>query len=153
MSRCFIRKLEEGDLRWVALYMRPEDRAEIWSASRSTPMQALVDTVQVSRDTKVAVSGRVPMCIFGCAQTTPLSGWAAPWALGTPEVERNAAWFLKASKTVVAGWRQEYRVLRNFVHAENRLSVRWLRWLGFELDPAEPIGYDDALFHKFHMAA
>jgi hypothetical protein len=40
----------------------------------------------------------------------------------------------------------------NHVYAKNRMSIRWLKWLGFELGVAEPFGPSAALFHPFWRA-
>ena len=43
-----------------------------------------------------------------------------------------------------------YRLLQNHVDARNTEAVRWLGWLGFEMDPALPFGPDQLPFHRFH---
>ena len=32
-----------------------------------------------------------------------------------------------------------------------RLSIRWLAWLGFAIDPPQPYGFLGLPFHRFHM--
>lgn len=39
--------------------------------------------------------------------------------------------------------------LGNHVYSKNRASVRWLKWLGFEVGTPEPFGPSAALFHPF----
>jgi hypothetical protein len=48
---------------------------------------------------------------------------------------------------------QVFPHLINFVHAENRTSVRWLRRLGFTVHPVMPYGRLGEPFHPFEMRA
>jgi RimJ/RimL family protein N-acetyltransferase len=42
--------------------------------------------------------------------------------------------------------------LENYVHAENKASVRWLKWLGFTMDEAAPYGPRGENFIHFYKA-
>lgn len=89
--------------------------------------------------------------MWGVGDLNVLAGIGAPWLLGTDAVEKHQRQFLRRSLE----WRSEllkrYLILRNFVHAENKVSIRWLKWLGFELsDPVEMNGHT---FHLFELRA
>jgi len=78
-----------------------------------------------------------------------LAGVGAPWLLGTDAVERNYVAFLRGS----VEWRdqllRDYSTLRNFVDERNRVSIRWLRWLGFTI--SDPIILQGNAFRLFEM--
>lgn len=44
-----------------------------------------------------------------------------------------------------------FALLTNYVDARNAVSIRWLRWLGFEIEPAAPFGIHGLPFHRFSM--
>lgn len=134
----------------VADAMRPADRDEVWASSLLLPDRALSGSLASSA---LAWTGTVdgrPACMFGVAPW-PAAGTAAPWLLGTAEVEANATAFLRRNRPYVAQMSATYPLLRNWVDARNRLSIRWLRWLGFTILPAEPHGPFGVPFHPFEM--
>jgi hypothetical protein len=45
---------------------------------------------------------------------------------------------------------REYPVLFNFVHADNHVSIKWLSWLGFVIQGAQPAGPEGAPFRFFY---
>jgi len=47
--------------------------------------------------------------------------------------------------------RTRWAHLINFVHAENEVSIQWLRALGFTIHKAVPHGPHGSLFHPFTM--
>ena len=71
--------------------------------------------------------------------------------LATDELQRHPLTLMRMSHAWVADIRRRYASLLNFVHAENEVSVAWLRRLGFEVGPAVPHGPSGALFHPFTM--
>lgn len=127
--------------------MRQADRDEVFASSGKTPLEALKYSFEKSSFVMTAlVDGRAEV-MFGAAEINILNGIAAPWLLGTKAVEVHQVAFLRHS----VEWRKKlcerYTVLRNFVDDRNKVSIRWLKWLGFRLlDPVEMNGHQFRLF-------
>ncbi|EJZ17398.1 hypothetical protein NE852_12855 [Rhizobium sp. Pop5] len=137
------------DVREVARRMRQADRDEVWKASGMSPVRALSYSLRKSSAAwTVFIDGRAEV-IFGVGAINILAGVGAPWLLGTDAIERHAAGFLRGS----IEWRDQllrhYPILRNLVDADNRVSLRWLRWLGFSIfDPVSLRGHE---FRPFEL--
>jgi hypothetical protein len=54
---------------------------------------------------------------------------------------------------VVERWRKRYGRMTNYVDARHTKAVRWIKWMGFEVLPAIPLGPQQALFHPFRLEA
>src|SRR3990167_10508660 len=116
----------------LAVSMREADAQEAWAACRFRPLEALTISVLASRDPKAGVvDGRVA-CMFGVAIPS-LLGMARPWLLGSNELPRHSRIFLRRSRAYVEGLKVEFPYMGNYVDARNTESIRWLRWLGFNI--------------------
>lgn len=133
----------------LAQTMGDADRAEVWASGRHTPLRALERGLEVSRDARAWLRDGKVICLFGVGHFTPLSIEASPWMLGSRDLPRYAREFARGSKLVVARWREQYPILRNFVDVRHTVAVRWIGWLGFTLLPAVPYGREGELFHPF----
>ena len=127
--------------------MRNADRQEVAAASGKTPVQALTFSLRKSSIAYTALIDGRPEVMFGVGDLNILAGVGAPWLLGTDAVEKHYVAFLRGS----IDWRDQllrrYSVLRNFVDDRNRVSIRWLEWLGFRLlDPVDMGGHQFRLF-------
>ena len=136
---------------YVASNIAQEDRAETLVMGFSTPLEALRRSAQASRDTRAGIVAGHPLVIVGVAQETLTSDVGHPWMLGTREVPSHARAVMEGSREVITQYLQWYRLLYNIVDARHTRAVRWLRWLGFTIEPAQPLGPKRALFHKFWM--
>ena len=58
--------------------------------------------------------------------------------------------FFKTSRKVVDELRQRYPELGGRIYCHNHFSLRWARFLGFKIDPAQPYGPKQELFHRFY---
>lgn len=133
----------------LARHMRFADRAEVWASHRASPSQAVASSLQASRDAYAGLAGERVLCLFGVATATVLSSTGAPWMLAAPTLRLHSRAFLRGSRQIVNGWRAEYDELVNYVDARNARAIRWLRWLGFEIEAAQPFGPDQLPFHRF----
>lgn len=92
-----------------------------------------------------------PIAMFGVGDVNILAGVGSPWMLGTPEIERHVMTFLRQCPYWVGQLLQGYTVLRNCVDDRNKLSIRWLKWLGFEV--GKPVVFKGHMFRMFEMKA
>lgn len=148
-DRMAIRRAVAEDIVHVAPRMRRQDVDELWALSRTTPVEALVMSIEMSDLTFTGVIDGRPEFMFGLAFLSHATGLGSPWFLGTDEIKKHRRDFLRAS----VQWRDMFLKrmpdLRNCVDDRNELSKRWLRWLGFELTDPVPMGYDGAKFCMF----
>lgn len=136
----------------LAPRIRQADRDELWAAHCRVDMRAaLLEALAVSTEAFAAMAGDTPICAFGIAPMSLLGSQGTPWMLGTEEIRQHVRPFLDGSRVVVARWRQDWSLMVNCVDARNRDAIRWLRWLGFQLDDARPYGPFNLPFHRFEM--
>ena len=123
------------DLLYVAMHMREADRVEIAAMSGHTPYKALLESFKMS-DHVVTMDSPTgaPVLVFGVGQRDLLSDIGTIWMLGTNEVVNNAKVVMTYTPKVLEIMLEQYRLLENYVHVKNKVSVRWLKRLGFEMD-------------------
>jgi hypothetical protein len=135
----------------LAPHMRFDDRREIWAASRATPLRALMSSLRESAWAFTGLVDGVPVCMFGVVQVGLFGPHGVPWLLASPEMEQHAIAFLRRNRAVVAKMSSEYDRLVNYVDARNTTSIKWLRWLKFDIMSTVPYGPFGLPFHRFEM--
>jgi hypothetical protein len=134
----------------IAVNMRPADVAEVHALGK-TPERTLANGIRHSDFAwYCAVDGK-PACIGGVATVSVLGGVGMPWLLGTDVVEKNPRALMTKSAIYLRMMRANYTLLRNYVDARNRVAIRWLERVGFEIGPPEPRGPYSMPFQKFEM--
>lgn len=133
----------------IAENMREADRREIWASDRLLPLYALKQSVLLSNVAWTCLVHGVPAFMWGVARKgCILSDRGVPWMLGTDAVRDVSRDFLKQSRAYVEKMQNGYARLENIVHAENALSIRWLKWCGFTIEK-EPIERNGEKFFPF----
>ena len=146
-----IREVEEGDVAVLVRNMREHDIQEVNAATHMGLRNAVQTSVIMSTYSKTGLVNDELVCMWGVCPISLLSGSGSPWMLGTDLITEKQRIFLRRSKPWLDDIRKDYRYLENFVDARNTMSIKWLKWLGFEMDEAEPYGIHGEPFHKFTM--
>jgi ribosomal protein S18 acetylase RimI-like enzyme len=146
----FVRPTSE-DLRVIADNMREADRVEIWASHRSKPLAAITRGSNNSELCAVARIDGIPCAIIGMVESDILTGAGVPWMLGTDYLMKHQSALLRESPAIINEMLSFCQRLYNYVHIDNKASIRWLKWLGFEMKSAEPYGVSGELFYKFEM--
>ena len=146
-----IREVEEGDVAVLVRNMREHDIQEVNAATHMGLRNAVQTSVIMSTYSKTGLVNDELVCMWGVCPISLLSGSGSPWMLGTNLITEKQRIFLRRSKPWLDDIRKDYRYLENFVDARNTMSIKWLKWLGFEMDEAEPYGIHGEPFHKFTM--
>lgn len=142
--------ISEAGMLYVSQHLREVDRREIAAGSRREPLDAILHSAACSDEGfEARTLAGVPLAVGGVGLISPLRG--SPWMLATDDLQRHPLSMMRLSRAWVADIRRRYAQLFNFVHAENAVSIHWLRRLGFEILPAVPHGPAGALFHPFTM--
>ena len=148
-GKYFVSRGRTADLARVAQFARMQDRDELWASSHRTPTSVLSLAERISPEVYVGWRNNTPICAFGVTPINTLSGHGSPWMVGTIYLDKCGWGFLKASRVVVQSMFNRWEVLENYVDDRNKKAIAWLRWLGFEIMPAEPHGLDGLPFHRF----
>lgn len=130
----------------MAQTMRPMDLLEYRAMSNGACVATGLELVwKTSELSKAAYLDGALLCCWGRYRQTILSDECNPWMVATPLIETTKAkrLFLKKSKAITRDLVGDYSRAWNMVFAENRLTIRWLKWVGFEFvgDPVMVGGY------------
>lgn len=151
MADVTIEPTQPGDAAELFANLRPADLAECRAYGHADMAANLEDSV---RRSVLCWTGRVDgrlAAILGVTPIALLGGVGSPWMLGTPVLEQHWRVLVRVTPEYIDRMLQVFPHLFNFVHAENRTSVRWLRRLGFTVRPVMPYGRLGEPFHPFEM--
>lgn len=123
-----------GDVNAIARRMRTIDAEECRIAGY-TPKGALVAGYRQSDMLWTGTVDQRPEAMFGVVCTSLLTGEGRPWMLGTETARANARAFLTLAPAFLAQIEELCPRLENYVHRDNAASIRWLRRLGFVVEP------------------
>lgn len=136
---------------YVANRVRKEDAEEVWlSHGVSGPDAVMLSWVGSEICRCIETSAGEPVGLTGVAGTRI-------WMLGT-----NGLTATRGRRLQLCCDGRDWvdyclevvgRPIGNDVYAKNRQSIRWLRHLGFEVEPPRPIGVSGALFSRFWREA
>ena len=138
-------------IQFIADNMREADRIEVWASGRYTPLEALELSIKRSKKSVIVYGDGVPLTALGIVLRGLLSDVGIPWLLSAEQALKYRKQFLKLSPPVIEEMLDICPKLVNHVHIDNKLSIRWLKWLGFAIEDPEPIGTTGELFHRFHI--
>lgn len=138
MPKLTIRDATYADVEYVADHLRAADAKEIRLYQPLPPEKAVRNSFGISRWTRVVLVDGKPAVIFGLAPTA-LPQMGSPWMVATEAITAIGYKFLRQSCHERDRMKKEYAVLFNQVHRGNEVSIAWLRWLGFVINP-KPTG-------------
>lgn len=144
-----IRRYQDGDGRYVADNIRECDRKEIVHLALMRPWPAIRVTVAHAVGAWTGLSNGEIGVIFGINRKTHFSEIGVPWLLGTPLLDRHSVRMLRESRHYFERMERAFPKMENWVMAENRKSVQWLSWLGFDMSEPMPIGVGGKEFIRF----
>ncbi len=125
--------LEDSAKVWsVANRLRVGDKQEVWLSSGKSPKRCAFESFTHSKHTWVITVNGHPECLFGVGEShKPDVG--VVWMLGTDEVPKHRKALLREARAWVEQMLDIYPTLYNLVHADNTVSIAWLKRLGFTL--------------------
>lgn len=147
-----IREVREGDLSYLGNNLRDDDKKELFAVSGHDNYAKMLE-LSVAASDEVLVGSRIGQpagVIWGIVEYSDKS--AMVWALATDHILDFRVPFLKTSLQTIARWfkeRPETTHLFNFVHVDNEMHIRWLKWLGADIMPAVEFGAERQMFHPF----
>lgn len=145
----FYRTALREDIPELARTMREQDRVEIWHSHGLAPLEALEFSFDLAVENNSIISdeGKV-IGMFGVGEVAPNIG--IPWLLGSDELPKIAREFIPESRKWIERVHERHDLLYNYVYAENSVSIRWLKWLGFSfIRRIDDWGANPAPFYEF----
>jgi hypothetical protein len=128
--------------------MREEDKQEIWHLARATPYDALWGAMGHCKYNRVVLLDGQVVCMFGIGGKEGEVG--VPWMLASPLLTKISKQFLLECRGFLDEMSENYTSLYNVAWSKNETHIKWLKWLGFDIHPAKPMGPDGELFHEFY---
>lgn len=152
MAEIVIRPTVPADAVLLGENMRTSDVHEVRACGHE-PMHAAVRSVAQSLLCWSAFADGELGCIIGVSPVSLVSGIGSPWMLGTPVLDAHSRVLVRMTPEYIAKMLKAFPHLVNFVHADNKTSLRWLKRLGFKFHEAQPFGVLGESFHRFEMRA
>lgn len=131
--------------------MRKSDVIEVMASHGHEPLVALTYSFDYSEHSTMVTANDDPILMFGVAISNTLTGLGHPWLLGTDTMYKYKERFLKTAPLIIQDMLVVCPRLVNYVHHENKTSIKWLSSLGFTIEKPKAYGVKNDLFHKFHM--
>ncbi len=128
--------------------LRRADREEILAAGYRHENDAIETSWKLSSMRWVIVWKSEAIGLFGVCPLPDYPNAGAVWMLGTDRIEEIKVSMVKVAGEYIKEMLQEYEVLCNYVHVDNKLAIKWLRHMKFNVSavPEEP--YDSG--HSFY---
>ena len=113
----------------IVPYLRQDDVHEIFCMTGLTPDLPVVYSIVCSEKGYAAVLDDKTVAVFGVHN-------GVIWLVATDDIAVHLITFYRLSKKIFQHLKHGYSILHNWVHVNNTLSLRWLKWLGFHVEPA-----------------
>lgn len=146
-----VRNATIEDVQYMKDHLQEVDINEIWAVNHSWPEDALIRSFNNSVFCMTYVYKGVPVVMFGVGAGTLISSLGVVWMLSTDDIRKISVSFLKTCRKFVDMMLEIYPTLVNYVHADNKISLNWLRRLGARIEDASAWGADNELFHRFTL--
>ncbi|WP_432735925.1 hypothetical protein [Maridesulfovibrio sp. FT414] len=119
------------DVERVAATIRPSDRRDMEGLHPGMSIRDIImRDVEYSRVVYGLYMGGDIHAVFGVVPLAP--GKGVPWLTAATAVDLNPLPFARISRRMLDMVQKCFPVLDTWVCAENRVSVNWHRWCGFE---------------------
>tara|TARA_R100001510_G_C7532864_1_gene123603 strand:+ start:199 stop:651 length:453 start_codon:yes stop_codon:yes gene_type:complete len=144
----YLRKANIKDLNHVCKNMREIDRLEAVYQTGQEPLQA-VQFTYICSNVNMAIADDKDQPIGLCGV---VSGGVI-WMVGTDELFNNKKYriqLIRKGREWVDNLLKSYKILYNFVYAENHSAIKWLKALGFTfIKYHEHYGIERKPFYEF----
>lgn len=140
-----------NDVDYLESRLRESDVKEIWASCHNVSREALQSGLERSVYCMTIVKDGEPIGMFGVRGESVVGSVGIVWALGTDRIKEVPMTVLMRSRKYIDQMLSIYPMLTNFVHAENLVSLRWLKKLGATILEKKPFGCDSELFHQFYF--
>lgn len=116
---------------WLLASVRAEQLEEV----TAYPNNLLEEQIRQSLVCKVGLVDNVPVVVWGVMSPSITSGIGIIWALVTKHIESHPFVFARMSRIAIEDIRGNFREIIGTVSCDFQVSIKWLRWLGFDIGP------------------
>lgn len=129
--------------------LRPIDQYEC-KAMGLEPSEALQLSYNASVVAMTASIDDKPFCIFGATAASYIKSIGVLWLLSNKQLDdkRVAIQCARMSIRCMRFLLEHFNTLINNVSSDNHQALRWLKWLGAEIDESKPMGLKGEYFNK-----
>ena len=127
--------------------IRASDREEIWSAYHAGAYEELITSCVRARYKWGIRSDKGMVAIFGVTRIPGEKKIAVPWFIGTNLINKHKKFVAKTLRETLGFLMESFVFLFNYVSEKNKVSLRFLRRLGFKIEPPEPFGCEGENYH------
>lgn len=151
MADLALRPARADDVAALVADLRPLDRAEV-EAMAGPDVESVIARALATTPDCTAVDWRGELaCLFGTMPQSLISDTGQVWMLGTTLMHQLGRPLGIIAHRYISEASRTYPLLVNYVDARNAPSLRLIRWLGFDVQPAEPFGVAGLPFHRFEL--
>ena len=131
--------------------LRDSDEETCWVTAHFTANEGLQYSFDRSALCWVALIDDAPVFCCGVGRMTMLSTVGVPWLFATDDICKLGFKIVRHSRDLVKRMLTGFDRLETWVDDYNKVSATWLKWCGFNIEEAEPVGLDRKLFRKCWM--
>ena len=135
----------------IAADMRQADIDEVWASDNHTPIEALLISWGLSYKSVIVTVDDEPCVMIGIVIRDILAGTGVPWMLGTNRALKHKRHFIEQVPDVIDQMLDICPKLMNYVHDRNKVSIGWLKRIGFTMGDPEKYGPNGELFRRFYL--
>lgn len=136
----------------MAAKIRPMDRFEFEVMSRGKPIdEAFRMLMRKSGKCMIArVDGEIA-AVWGIARPVIVARDGHPWMAATDLIDRPSVRkeFLRRTRQELLALSGGFSHLWNLVYVENKIAIRFIKWIGFKFDP-KPVDIGGHAFLRFY---
>ena len=133
----------------LARTLRLEDRREMAGLGGADVLAHIRYCVEQSEQCWTChKNGRV-LAMFGIVRTNPFVNHGKVWMLASDESARNKVFVGRWTKKIMNAFLEDWDYLYNYIDSGNDDTIAWLKWLGADVKPAQPMGPYGAMYHHF----
>jgi hypothetical protein len=142
--RCLPRHLEQ-----LAPRLRQLDYQELEAARGfdMQPLEVLLDAWRISAVTYAAELAGQAIACWGVHPVSVMGGIGVPWLLTSDEITRRPLAAATLARPALGVLLDVYPRLIQWVDARHEPALRFVRWLGFHVEDAQPYGPYGMPFH------
>ena len=130
----------------LAKRLHPGNVREAWTLLRMDGLEAIRDSVQRSERVWTGLDNGEVFAVFGIRSAGILADTGYPWLVIREDIADHGIAFLRTFKSVVEAMQGMFGTLESVVDAENVELLKMVRWVGYSVGGAQPMGYDGRPF-------
>ena len=125
---------------YIADRLRDMDKQEVLAVSPYSLRDSLAESITQSESAFTGLLNGEPIGCYGVVRLSLLCKHGRPWLLASDRIYECRISVLKESRKFLKYLDEKYSYVSNYVGADNRTSIAWLKWLGFTVHDAKAVG-------------